>query len=91
MFIVEPPRIRYYLRLRDCEFDDELDLVGQILDCILELRAAAYDPALLPDTELPIDLVKLAHRVCKDGASEFPECLDKFVLHEVCAFMNKKF
>ena len=87
---VEPPRITFYLRLRDCEFTDSSDLAGQILDCVIELKAKPCDPFLLPDPALALDLVMLAHRVIKYGEVDFQEYLDKFVLGGVYAFMNKK-
>lgn len=87
---VEPPRITFYLRLRDCEFTDSSDLAGQILDCVIELKARPRDPFLLPDPALALDLVMLAHHVIKYGEVDFQEYLDKFVLGGVYAFMNEK-
>lgn len=87
---VEPPRITFYLRLRDCEFTDSSDLAGQILDCVLELKSKPRDPSLLPDPALALDLVMLAHRVIKYGQADFLEFLDKLVLGGVWAFMNEK-
>lgn len=92
--MIEPPRITYYLRLRDCEFEDRFDLIHAILSCAVELRRDELEgrlaQGLLPDSSLYEDLVSFARRVfTAPDASDFLDDLDKFILGGVCRFMQK--